>query len=106
MGLRPVTFTKKTSVDEKSRRNLKETNWLVDQWFNDTFNNFSVMLGQSHRFLGMYQYFGELKASCSRTLHGDMGVDGMGYDEGGINKKKHPSIPHLSYQVLEKHVNK
>ena len=33
-------------------------------------NNFSVILGRSHRFLDIYQYFGELKVSCSRTLHG------------------------------------
>ena len=37
-------------------------------------NNFSVMLGRSHRFLDIYQYFGELKVSCSRTLHGGRGV--------------------------------
>ena len=24
--------------------------------------------------MGIYQYFGELKVSCSRTLHGDRGV--------------------------------
>ena len=28
------------------------------------------MFGQSHCFLGIYQYFEELKVSCSRTLHG------------------------------------
>ena len=38
------------------------------------FNNFSVMLGRSRCFLGIYQYFGELKVSCSRTLHGGRGV--------------------------------
>ena len=47
-------------------------------WFgfllNVLVNNFSVMLGQSHGFLGIYQYFGELKVSCSRTLHGDPGI--------------------------------
>ena len=40
--------------------------WLL---FNVPVNNFSVMLGRSHCFLGLYQYFGELKLSCSRTLH-------------------------------------
>ena len=45
-------------------------------WFllNVSVNNFSVMLGQSHHFLGIYQYFGELKVSCTRTLHGGRGV--------------------------------
>ena len=38
--------------------------WLL----NIPVNNFSVMLGQSHCFLGIYQYFGELRVSCSRTL--------------------------------------
>ena len=37
-------------------------------------NNFSVMLGRSHYFLGFYQYIGELKVSCLRTLHGGYGV--------------------------------
>ena len=37
-------------------------------------NNFSVMLGRSHCFLGIHQYFGELKVSCSRTLHGGRGA--------------------------------
>ena len=37
-------------------------------------NNFSIMLGRSHCFLGIYQYIGELKVSCSRTLHGGSGV--------------------------------
>ena len=41
--------------------------------FNVLVNNFSLMLGWSHRFLGIYQYFGEL-VSCSRILHGDRGV--------------------------------
>ena len=33
-------------------------------------NNFSVILGRSHRFLGIYQYYWNLKVSCSRTLYG------------------------------------
>ena len=37
-------------------------------------NNFSVILGWSHRFLGIYQYFGNLKVSCSRKLYGGRGV--------------------------------
>ena len=47
-------------------------------WFNMVINvpanNFSVMLGWSNCFLGIHQYFGELKVSSSRTLHGGRGV--------------------------------
>ena len=35
--------------------------WLL---FNVPINTFSVMLGRSHCFIGVYQYFGELKVSC------------------------------------------
>ena len=42
--------------------------------FNVPVINFSVMMGRSHRFLGIYQYFGDLKVSFSRTLHGGRGV--------------------------------
>ena len=42
--------------------------------FNVPVNKFSVMSGWSHCLLGIYQYFGELKVSCSRTLQGDLGV--------------------------------
>ena len=34
--------------------------WLL---FNVPINNFSVMVGWRHRFLGINQYFGELKVS-------------------------------------------
>ena len=33
--------------------------WLVDFILNVPVNNFSVMLGQSHRFLGITSTFGE-----------------------------------------------
>ena len=36
---------------------------------------FSVMLGWSHRLLDIYQYFGELKVSCSMTLHAVVGFE-------------------------------
>ena len=54
-------------------------NWrAVLVWFVFLFKvpviNFSVILGRSHRFLGIYQYFGNLKVSCSRTLYGGRGV--------------------------------
>ena len=34
-------------------------------------NNFSVMLGRSHRFLGITSTFLGVSMSCSRTQHGD-----------------------------------
>ena len=46
--------------------------------FNVPVNNFSVILGRSHRFLCIYQYFGELNVSCSRTLHGGRGGSNLG----------------------------
>ena len=47
--------------------------WLLFN-FAVAVNNFSVMLRWSHCFLGIYQFFGELKVSCSRTLHGGRGI--------------------------------
>ena len=47
---------------------------LAQFLFNIPVNNFSVILGQSYRFLGIYQYFGNLKVSCSRTLYGGRGI--------------------------------
>ena len=48
--------------------------WLVGLLIlNVPVNNFSVMLGWSHRFLGItgyYQYFWKVNAPCSRTQHG------------------------------------
>ena len=32
------------------------------------------MLGRSQRFLGIYQYFGEVNVYCSKTLHSGCGV--------------------------------
>ena len=47
-------------------------NFLV--WFdgyNVPVNNFSVMLGRSHRFLGITSTFLGVNMPCSRTQHGD-----------------------------------
>ena len=56
----------------------KQVSQIVLVWFvvlfNVLVNNFSVILGWRHRFLGIYQYFGELKVSCSMILHGGRGV--------------------------------
>ena len=46
--------------------------------FNVAVNNFLVILGRSHGFLCIYQYFGELNVSCSRTLHGVRGGSNPG----------------------------
>ena len=44
-------------------------------WFglmlNVPVNNFSVMLGRSHRFMGITSTFWGVNMSCSRTQHGD-----------------------------------
>ena len=61
--------------------------------FNVTVNNFSVMLGRSHRFLGIYQYFGELKVSCSRTLHSDGGVRTWKPSSGAQGSTTRPPRP-------------
>ena len=53
----------------KPARNLLV--WLL---LNVPVNIFSVMLGRSHCFHGIYQYFEELKVCCSRTLHGGRGL--------------------------------
>ena len=41
--------------------------------FNVPVNNFSVMLGRSHRFLGIYQYFGELSVLLKDTTRRSWG---------------------------------
>ena len=38
-------------------------------------NNFSVMFGWSHRFLGIPSTFRKVNVSCSRTQHGDLSED-------------------------------
>ena len=42
--------------------------WLVDLIFNVLVNNFTVMLGWSHHFLGITSTFG-VNVPCSRTQH-------------------------------------
>ena len=48
-------------------------------WFllrlNVQVNNFSVMSGWSHRFLGITSTFWEVNVSCSRIQHGDLSED-------------------------------
>ena len=57
---------------EEHLRPCKPENEII--WFGycltSQYTFFSVMLGRSRCFLGIYQYFEELKMSCSRTLHG------------------------------------
>ena len=38
-------------------------------------NNFSVMSGRSHRFLGITSTFWEVNVSCSMVQHGDLSED-------------------------------
>ena len=38
-------------------------------------NNFSVISGWSHRFLGITSTFWEVNVSCSRIQHGDLSED-------------------------------
>ena len=40
-----------------------------------TVNNFSVMSGRSHRFLGITTTFWEVNVFCSRIQHGDLSED-------------------------------
>ena len=44
--------------------------WLVDLILNVPVNNFSVILGRSHRFLGITSTFWGVNVPCSRTQHG------------------------------------
>ena len=44
---------------------------LVLLRFNVPVNNFSVVSGRSHRFLGITSTFWEVNVSCSRTQHGE-----------------------------------
>ena len=44
--------------------------WLVVLRLNVPVNNFSVMSGRSHRFLGNEPVLSGSKVSCSRTHHG------------------------------------
>ena len=50
--------------------NMSKEKFLVWLLFNVIF----LMFGRSHCFLGINQYFGELKVSCSMALHGGHGV--------------------------------
>ena len=52
-------------------------NWLVVLRLNVPVNNFSVMSGRSHRFLGNLPVLSGSKVSCSRTQHGG-GIHGIG----------------------------
>ena len=40
-------------------------------------NNFSVMSGRSHRFLGITSTFWEVNVSCSRIQHGGLRISCM-----------------------------
>ena len=57
----------------KSQSTIFRSCWFWFGLLNVPVNNFSVIFAHSHRFLGINQYIGELKVSCSRTLHGGRG---------------------------------
>ena len=67
--------------------------WLL---FNVPVNNFSVMLGRSHP--GIYQYFGELNVSCSRTLHGGCGVRTLDLSLQSPTERKYVQI-NINYRL-------
>ena len=56
----------------------QKVGWLVG-WLilNAPVNIFSVMLGRSHRFLGITSTFGGVTVPCSRTQHGSTRVGGL-----------------------------
>ena len=54
---------------ERAREGGQES-WLVVLRLNVPVNNFSVMSGRSHRFLGNSPVLSGSKVSCSRTQHG------------------------------------
>ena len=54
---------------------FSQSKGLVLLRFNVPVNNFSVMSGRSHRFLGITSTFWEVNVSCSRTQHGDLSED-------------------------------
>ena len=51
-------------------KSLLEVGWLVVLRLNVPVNNFSVISGRSHRFLGKLPVLSGSKVSCSRTQHG------------------------------------
>ena len=53
-----------------ANRNFNKNGWLVVLRLNVPVNNFSVMSGRSHRFLGNLPVLSGSKVSCSRTQHG------------------------------------
>ena len=52
----------------------KEVGFWFGLVFNVPVNNFSVMLGRSHRFLSITSTFWRVNMSCSRTQHGELSV--------------------------------
>ena len=51
-------------------------------------NNFSVMSGRSHRFLGITSTFWEVNVSCSRIQQGDPSEDRMAWYGMGNGKAR------------------
>ena len=64
-------------------------------------NNFSVMSGRSHRFLGYYQYFWEVNVSFSRTHHGDLSENRTPTPRSGVRRSttRPPRLPVISFMT-------
>ena len=63
------------AIMKQTEETMKTDFFLVCLKLNVPVNNFSVMLGRSHRFLGISSTLG-VYMSCTRTQHGDrMGLE-------------------------------
>ena len=58
-------------------------------------NNFSVMSGWSHRFLGITSTFWEVNVSCSRIRHSDLSEDRTQTSHSGVRRAttRPPRLP-------------
>ena len=69
-------------------------------------NNFSVMSGRSHRFLGISSTFWEVNVSCSRIQHGDQSelkkAEILGYSWGIMSRVMRKPVFRASDQVQHK----
>ena len=61
--------------DAANKLSLPYPWWLQIGQADVPVNNFSVMSGRSHRFLGIASAFWEVNVSCSRIQHGDLSED-------------------------------
>ena len=62
-----------------------------------TVNNFLVMSGRSHRFLGINSTFWKVNVSCSRIQHGDLSENRTPTSRSGVRRST-TRPPHLPLQ--------